>query len=81
MFPDASVDIISGFFYTDIQRSTTSDRWFGVVKDRLMGYNVLRVDFDPDMSEKEMRDYMDTMLLAAEVRYHDNQGSHHVGTF
>ena len=51
---------------------------FSVVRDALLGYNMLRVDWDetdPPLV-KDRIEIMNNMLLAVEVRYNDMKDKH-----
>lgn len=68
--------LASGEFYIDLIDETALYT-YGVVRDKKHGFNVVRVDFDPTIPLEEREPFLRTLLLAAEVRYHDLKGSQH----
>lgn len=53
---------------------------YAVVRDKLHGFNVVRVDFSASTPVEEREAIMQNMLLMAEIRYNDLTGKHNEQT-
>lgn len=71
--------LLSGDFYT-VLIDAHATYTYGVVRDTQHGFNIVRVDFDTTLPQEEWEPFLNTLMLAAEVRYNDIKGSQHVGT-
>lgn len=81
LFPDMTspYPLLSGDFYVTHQTNSHGPLpSYSVVRDRMRGYNVLRVDWTQDdpVTDIERDAIMETLLKAAEIKYEQLKEAH-----